>query len=193
MTDLEARTHTTVTSGEPAPGENLLLRFSSIHLLFRVTAWCLRWLPRRPTCTTGCRLTPTEIEAARLRWLRIIQRQDFAPEIQQLEAGRPLPNRSRLLRMNPYLDEQGLLRVGGRLRHSDLSLDAQHQVLLPRDNRLTELLVAETHRRTLHGGTQLTLATLRQRYWIPQGRQCIKALLHRCPTAYVGEQQQATN
>ena len=38
------------------------------------------------------------------------------------------------------------------------------------------------HRRTLHGGTQLTLATLRQRYWILQGRQRVKALIHRCPT-----------
>lgn len=40
----------------------------------------------------------------------------------------------------------------------------------------------EAHHRTLHGGTQLTLATLRQRYWILQGRQSVKALIHRCIT-----------
>ena len=90
----------------------------------------------------------------------------FAADIQQLEQGRPLPSRSKLLALHPYLDDQGLLRVGGRLRYSALPSDAQHQVILPNDHRLTELVVAEAHQRTLHGGTQLTLSTLRQHYWI---------------------------
>ena len=182
LTDLEARTTCTLTSGENATGNPLLYHYSNITSLLRTTAWCLRWLPRRDSLTLGCRLVPTEVEAARVRWLRLVQHQEFATDIQQLEGGRPLPNRSRLRRLNPYLDEQGLLRVGGRLRHAALSLDAQHQILLPRDSRLTELLVDEAHQRTLHGGTQLTLATMRQKYWIPQGRQRIKAILHRCVT-----------
>ena len=77
---------------------------------------------------------------------------------------------------------KGLLRVGGRLRHSALSVDAQHQVIIPRDHKFTELVVDEAHRRTLHGGTQLTLSTVRQKYWILQGRQRVKALIHRCVT-----------
>ena len=127
-------------------------------------------------------LTLTEIETARTRWLRIIQQQEFTADIQQLKLGRPLPSRSRLLKLHSYLDDQGLLRVGGRLRHSSLPTDAQHQAILPKDHRLTELVVDEAHRRTLHGGTQLTLATLRQRYWVLQGRQRVKALIHRCVT-----------
>ena len=143
-TDFEARTSSTMTSGEPTKGEIILNRYSSIHLVLRSTAWCLRWLPRNQTTTRGPELLPTEIETARTHWLRLVQRQEFLPEIQQLKKGRPLPSPSRLVRLNPYVDDQYLLRVGGRLRHSALPLDAQHQVLLPRDSRLTELLVIVT-------------------------------------------------
>ena len=114
LTDLEARTTSTLRSGEPATGNPLLFHYSNIISLLRTTAWCLRWLPRRDSLTLGCRLMPTEVEAARVRWLRLVQHQEFATDIQQLEGGRPLPSRNRLRRLNPYLDEQGLLRVGGR-------------------------------------------------------------------------------
>ena len=181
-TDLEAKVTSHVTSGEPATYESLIKQYSSLQLLLRVTAWCLRWRRRDPANQRGTHLLPSEIESARTRWLSLVQREAFAMEIQQLQLNRPLPSRSKLLRLNPYLDDQGLLRVGGRLRHSTIPTDAKHPVVLPGSSRLAELLVNEAHRRTLHGGTQLTLATLRQRYWILQGRQRVKALIHRCPT-----------
>ena len=40
----------------------------------------------------------------------------------------------------------------------------------------------EAHQRSLHGGTQLTLSLIRQRYWILQGRQRVKVIIHRCTT-----------
>lgn len=131
LTDLEAKTTVNATSGEPAACEALLNRYSSIHSLLRITAWCLRWLPHSPDKRRGSSLLPDEIEAARTRWLSLVQQQHFRGEIQHLHLSRPLPSRSRLLRLNPYLDEQGLIRVGGRLRHSPLAMDAKHPVVLP--------------------------------------------------------------
>ena len=123
---------------------------------------------------------PAELEAARTHWLVLVQRQEFEAELLQLEHGAPLGSRSALLRFAPFVDQQGLLRVGGRLRHSTLSHWEEHPVILPKKGHLTSLLIFEAHRRTLHGGTQLTLATLRQRYWVLQGRQQVKAHIHRC-------------
>ncbi|KAL6418836.1 hypothetical protein ACFW04_011730 [Cataglyphis niger] len=34
----------------------------------------------------------------------------------------------------------------------------------------------------MHGGVQLTLGSVRQRYWIPRGRQLVKAIIQRCVT-----------
>lgn len=68
-----------------------------------------------------------------------------------------------LLRLAPFVNAQGLLRVGGRLRNSELDPDAKHPILLPRDSALTRLILDDVHTRTLHGDVQLMLTVLRQR------------------------------
>ena len=62
-----------------------------------------------------------------------------------------------------------LLRVGGRLSHSLLEEDAKHPVILPAGCHFTKLIIRDAHQSTLHGGVQLTLATLRRQYWIVKG------------------------
>ena len=59
-----------------------------------------------------------------------------------------------------------LLRVGSRLPHSLLEENAKHPLILPADYHFITLLIRDAHHRTLHGGTQLTLATLRRQYLI---------------------------
>ena len=46
--------------------------------------------------------------------------ESFASEYQALLKNDELPNRNRLLTLQPHLDEKGLLRVGGRLRKARL-------------------------------------------------------------------------
>lgn len=91
-----------------------------------------------------------------------------------------MPKQSDLRSLTPLLDEHSILRVGERLRHTILSPDEQHPAILSRGSRLSALLVDACHRRTLHGGVQLTLSTLRQRYWIPGGRMAVRKCIHRC-------------
>ncbi|XP_029170008.1 uncharacterized protein LOC114939764 [Nylanderia fulva] len=55
-------------------------------------------------------------------------------------------------------------------------------MIAPTTSWLTRLLIDAHHRRTLHGGVQLTLGLLRQRFWIPRGRAAVKQRLHRCVT-----------
>ncbi|XP_011859122.1 PREDICTED: uncharacterized protein LOC105556637 [Vollenhovia emeryi] len=85
-------------------------------------------------------------------------------------------------RLTAYIDAQGVIRVGGRLAHAALSLDATHPVILPRHSQLSSLIIAHAHQRTLHGGTQLTLSYIRQQYWILGGRAPVKSHILRCVT-----------
>ncbi|XP_076287403.1 uncharacterized protein LOC143212445 [Lasioglossum baleicum] len=159
----------------------LLLRYSSLSQLLRITAWCLRWRNRMPQNESqGLQLRPEELRQAELRLTRLAQHCDYADVVTALSTRRPIGRSTRLLAMAPFLDDQGILRVGGRIKHSLLSYDEQHPVILAPESPLTHLIIEHHHRRTLHGGVQLTLASIRQRYWIPQGRQAVKKCISRC-------------
>ncbi|XP_025266081.1 uncharacterized protein LOC112638468 [Camponotus floridanus] len=164
-----------------------LLRFSSLHRLLRVTAWCLRWRrndTRRPrgTTDTARSLEACEIETALTRWIHTTQALHFHDEFNALRKERALPPRSPLTSLNPFIDDSGVMRVGGRLKHAMLSHDERHPIIIPPESRLTHLMVDSCHRRTLHGGVQLTLGLLRQRVWILRGRAVVKRVIHRCVT-----------
>lgn len=89
-----------------------------------------------------------------------------------MKGGSPVFRSSSLRTLNPFCGDDKLLRLGGRLKNA-ICYSEQHPIILPK-HRLSELLVDQTHKATLHGGTQLTLRTLRQRYWISGARSLVK-------------------
>ncbi|XP_071582288.1 uncharacterized protein, partial [Temnothorax nylanderi] len=118
----------------------MLLRFSSLHRLLRVTAWCSRWR-RAASCTTALTLQSEEIDDALFRWLRVVQALHFAAEITSISANRTVSPRSPLASLSPFLDDHGVLRVGGRLKHALLSTDERHPMIAPPSSWLTRLII----------------------------------------------------
>ncbi|XP_046745774.1 uncharacterized protein LOC124411010 [Diprion similis] len=158
----------------------LLTKYSNLTRLSRITAWCCRVnLTKNGKRNLTPALTPSEIAAALLRLIRVEQNRNFKTEIRLLESGQT-PSKGQLLQLSPLLDDKGHLRVGGRLKNSLLDPDEKHPYILPSRSPLTKLLIEHYHKETLHGGVQLTLATLRQRYWVIGGRTAVKAVIHRC-------------
>lgn len=112
---------------------------------------------------------PQEFLEAQNIWCLRAQQESFAEEIA-----------SCLLPLNPFVDKENLLRVGGRLQHSILDPDQKHPIILPAKARVANLIIEEAHSRMLHSGTQLTLAYLRRKYWIIQGRNAVKTVIKKC-------------
>ena len=82
--------------------------------------------------------------------------------------------------MNAYLDEEGLLRVGGRLQAASLNRNQQHPFILAKDSHLSTLLVREAHALTLHGGPQVTRNAILQRFWVIRGNALVRKIIHQC-------------
>lgn len=59
--------------------------------------------------------------------------------------------------------------MGGRNDKAPLPYDQRHPMILPNRGFLTRFFINDTHLATLHGGKSLTLAILRQRFWIFDG------------------------
>ncbi|KAL6419676.1 hypothetical protein ACFW04_011288 [Cataglyphis niger] len=168
-----------------------LTRFPSLNRLVRVTAWCRRWkralatwhpppaaaspLPAKDT------LSASECDNTRLAWVRVVQTVTYKEELRTLARGTSLSSRNNLVKLAPFTDPLGILRVDGRIKHALLAYDEKHPTILPGSSHFTELVKA-CHRQTMHGGVQLTLGSVRQRYWISRGCQLVKAIIQRCVT-----------
>lgn len=122
------------------------------------------------------------MEAARRVWAKLTQAAAFSDGLSRITRHGEVSKSSSLKSVTPFIDQDGVLRVGGRLKNVALDDDVRQPLILPRNAPLTHLVVADAHRRTLHGGVQLTLATIRREYWILCGRATVKALIHRCVT-----------
>jgi hypothetical protein len=124
-------------------------------------------------------LTANECYLAKIYWLTHIQDELFPSEKTALIKNQPISPKSSILSLNPFIDENKLIRVGGRLNFASITFQRKHPVILAA-HPLVKLIVRQAHIRTLHAGAQLTLATLRHDYWILRARNIIKAVVHQC-------------
>ncbi|XP_057329785.1 uncharacterized protein LOC130670399 [Microplitis mediator] len=152
--------------------------------LLRITAICQRAISRFkqvPNSSLAISpINPADLEVAKLFWIRETQCAYFSSEIKAIQAGKGLHKNHVLSRLTAIVDHTGILRVGGRLQNSQLSEDSKHPAILPRHSKLSDLIIADAHSRTLHGGTQLTLSHVRKTCWIIGGRAPIKSFIQRC-------------
>ncbi|XP_015119829.1 uncharacterized protein LOC107043042 [Diachasma alloeum] len=119
----------------------LLNRYSTMAKLLAVTATINRAIDRfrRQPMPPGSILTTRELNDARLFWVKITQHQYFVSELRVLLRNQQLPRNHQLAKFTPTLDEEGIMRLGGRLKNSELHPEQIHTIILPRRSRFTTL------------------------------------------------------
>ncbi len=122
-----------------------------------------------------------ELRSALNACVRTVQENNFGPEVAALAKGRNVHKSSSLRKLTPFLDEEKLLRVGGRLeRAEELTRDARHPVILPPKHPLTDLIIKEAHETNFHSTTIRTHYDVRSRFWILKGRRAVERVLKMC-------------
>lgn len=91
-----------------------------------------------------------------------------------------MPENSKLRALHPFMDEEKLMRVGGRLKDAEMPYDMKHPVIVPSNSRLSELIIERAHNKTLHGSIQIMMQYIRNHVWIPKLRNNLRAYLHKC-------------
>ena len=126
-------------------------------------------------------LSSDEVRHAKILWSYLIQRAHFKGEIELLKTNQTLPRSHALRNLFPVYKD-GVIRVGGRLKHSVLSPDEKYPITLPSASILTDLVIRYSHHLTLHGGSQLCLALIRRLFWVVKGSVKVKAFIRNCVT-----------
>ena len=147
------------------------------------------------TATRAARYVPVntqDLQDAETEIIRSLQREEFQNEIslihrtgaqvsQDQAQRRTMKKASSLYKMDPFLDKDGILRVGGRLKHADLSEEAKHPIVLPKKGHVTSLVIAHYHSLVEHQGRGMTHSKIRSSgFWIIGGASVISNFIARC-------------
>lgn len=157
-------------------------RFSSYSRMIRIVAWIQRFISHcRGTRenSEGFYLSRNNLNAASLTIVRSAQHISF----QQLyhELFNKLPVSSRVLaRLRPFLNNQNLICVGGRLQNSDLPQVQKFLMLLPKTSHLSLLLVRHWHKVTCHGGPRVITNIISRTFWILSVRTLTRTVISKC-------------
>ena len=89
-----------------------------------------------------------------------MQRSSFSNEINRLEEGHSVFRNSIIAKLSPFLDDVGLLRVGGRLQQTLLSYEEKHPLIIPKGH-FGLLLVRFEHILMKHAGVGSMCISLR--------------------------------
>ncbi|GFT41839.1 integrase catalytic domain-containing protein [Trichonephila clavipes] len=162
--------------------DHLLSRSNKFLTIVRVLSFLYRFLfnIRNPTNKKTGPLTSDEMKEAEIYLMKQVQLSSFYKEIRAMQNGDDICNKSKILNLSPFLDDKGIIRVGGRLKHSRLPYSSKHPILLPAKSKLTIIIVKYYHEKYFHLGPQHLLYQVRLKYWPIHGRNICRKVVHNC-------------
>ena len=86
-----------------------------------------------------------------------------------------------LVQLDPFVDQSGILRVGGRLKKSDLEENIKHPIILPKKGMISRLVVESYYRRVRHEGRGIATNEIKNSgYSILQCKTLVRKIISGC-------------
>ncbi|XP_065815784.1 uncharacterized protein [Labrus bergylta] len=192
--DTEVGSHATALSAHPSDlGSHRFERFSSWKSLLRAITILTHITQtkrgaakaKQETCRGWhqCKKPHTVQEFLKAEALIIfcVQKETCNKEFACLEGNKSIPKDSPLRKLNPQVDDQGLLRIGGRLNNMDLDTREKFPLIIPGRSHVAVLLVRHYHEMVHYQGRIFTEGSLRSAgFWIIGAKRCVNSVLHKC-------------
>lgn len=155
-------------------------RYSSYMYLLRVTVWVFHVVTHYHLFSST--LSVAELSKVKIWLFKQEQAKMFPDAVETLQKKKPLPLSHSLQPLNPFLDADGLLRVGGHLSQSQKDYHSCHPLILHGKHHHTSLIIQSEHKRLCHTGPKLTLGAFQDLYHIVGARRAVHKYTHQCVT-----------
>ena len=182
-------------------------RISNWHRMVRVMAWILRFIKhsRKGTCSEDisqsnlCQvpihfsqtsgeskvevtdIAVKELDQAETRLIKLMQQRTFGKELDVLRKGTVKKRMGTLWRLSPFVDRDGVLRVGGRLSNSLEEETIKFPAIIPKGLTCTKRLIEWHHSRIQHRGKHATVCRLRESgFWVVNAGKEAGSIVFRC-------------
>ena len=162
----------------------LLENVSQVRKLFNIVAYIVKWrslIDNNIVRAVPGLVTAEEVNRARDFWIRLVQQsceEELVKSVSREDDGKV---RGQFKRLSVFKDGRDIWRVGLRLReYAPFTWDHEAPAFLPRESRLTLLLMEQAHREK-HSGVSETVARFRMKgYWTPQAQKLAKSIRNSC-------------
>ncbi|XP_048482864.1 uncharacterized protein LOC125489799 [Plutella xylostella] len=157
-------------------------RFSQFVRMQRAGAYVLRFIynARNKIKRIGP-LSVDELNESLTTLTKLAQRESFSDLFNK--NGLSVSKSNSLSKLNLFLDDKQIIRVGGRIQNSlDFSFNKKHPALLSSKHYFTLLLFRHQHKQLMHAAPQLLLYTVREAWWPVAGRSLARRVVHACVT-----------
>ncbi|GBO22148.1 hypothetical protein AVEN_107480-1 [Araneus ventricosus] len=91
---------------------------------------------------------------------------------------------SNISNLFPFVDEEGMVRVGGRLENASVPYPHKHPAILPKGSKLSKIYFESLHRRLFHVGPLGLLNAVRLEFWPLSGRSIARKTVHQFVTCF---------
>ena len=149
-------------------------RHSTLGKLFRVTAFVFRFIHNVRKKKDGNEMELGGVSVGELKSAEDIWIKDAQKALQE----KPVFEKTKVQLGIVSLNE--VLVCKGRLENSDLSEESKYPIILPQDNKFTDLVVLDCHEKVHHFKVKGTLSEFRSRFWVTRGRQYVKKVINNC-------------
>ncbi|XP_058803796.1 uncharacterized protein LOC131671423 [Phymastichus coffea] len=113
-------------------------------------------------------------------WYRDIQATYFPLELELIQKSKPILRGSKLIGLNAFVDQEGILRARGRTSKVSSAWYQNQPIILDASHFATKLLIHEFHRRFDHQNNETVINELRQQFYIVGLRTRLRSLAMRC-------------
>ena len=106
----------------------------------------------------------------------LVQHHHFAEDLKALSSSEKIPHVkkcSSLRSLDPILIK-GLLPICGRLSLASTLFESKHQIIIPKNDHVTDLIVESYRKTSGHSGREHVLSLVREKLWIIQASSPIR-------------------
>nr|XP_021336928.1 uncharacterized protein LOC103910029 [Danio rerio]XP_021336929.1 uncharacterized protein LOC103910029 [Danio rerio] len=156
---------------------NRLTKFSSWTKAVGAVARLLRRANKDRSSSLS---TMLERQKAELHIIKCLQESSFKDELKEIKGGRGV-SCGALRPLDPFVDLDGVLRVGGRLTRSSYPDSVKHPIIIPKTHQITQMIVAHYHNKVMHQGKGFTVNEIRSNgFWIPGINKVVASFIKGC-------------
>lgn len=165
-------------------------RFSSWFRAKRALANCKMYIHALKNKKKVKKYTTADLDTAASMILKALQLKHYKKEIEKLQCQEDTNSEkkttsvgkiSSIFRLDPFMDEFGILRVGGRIKRASMTFELRHPAIIPSHGHVTELIVKHYHEKCNHMGRGATLNLIRQNgIWLIGGVSAVSRYIRNC-------------